>query len=60
MASQVIPFPHPASRPAPIGRQISIDGEFYDDDVPPELFDRDEDIEELSFYVHMAELAHDE
>jgi len=60
MPSQVIPFPSSPSRPASIGRQISIDGEFYDDDVPPELFDRDEDIEELSFYVHMAELAHDE
>lgn len=59
MTSQIIPFPHTTSRP-PANRQLTIDGEFYDDDVPPELFDRDEDIEELSIYVHMAELAHDE
>ena len=55
--NQVIPFP--VRKPQPI-RQVSIDGEYFDDDVPPELFDRDEDLEELSIYVHMAELAHDE
>ncbi len=59
MTSQVIPFPHANARPAPV-RQVTIDGEFYDDELPPELFDRDEDIEELSVYIHMAELAHDE
>lgn len=56
MASQVIPFP--AHRPAPI-RYVSIDGEYFDDDLPPEL-DGDDDREELSHYAHLAELAHDE
>ncbi len=60
MTSQVIPFPARSYKPAPMSRQVSIDGEYFDDDLPPELFDNDEEIEELSVYIHMAELAHDE
>ncbi len=60
MASQIIPFPSPAYKPAPVSRQVSLDGEYFDDDLPPELFDSEEEVEELSIYIHMAELAHDE
>lgn len=58
MPAQVVSFPPPSFRP-PV-RQVSIDGEFADDEMPPELFDRDEDFEELAFYAHLAEQAHDE
>lgn len=60
MPSQIIPFPAAYRQPMPMVRKVSIDGEYFDDDVPPELFDTDEDLEELSTYIHMAELAHDE
>ncbi len=60
MTSLIIPFPQQPRRPMPAPRQVSIDGEYFDDDLPPELFDNDEDLEELSIYVHMAEQAHDE
>lgn len=64
MASQIIPFPTSSIRsgPAPSAfpRQISIDGEYFDDDLPPELFDDGEELDELAVYVHMAEAAHDE
>ena len=60
MTSQLIPFPGPASRHVPMSRQVSIDGEYFDDDLPPELFDTDEDKEDLGIYIHMAEAVHDE
>lgn len=57
MRAQVIPFPaHRA--PAPF-RQSGFDGNFYDDELPPELFDEDEDREDLNLYVHIAEIAQD-
>ena len=48
----------PAHRPAPVSRLISIDGE--DEDLLPLPIDPDEDLETLSMYIHMAELARDE
>ncbi len=48
------PFPTPAPTPNYV-HQIGYDGEFYDDEVPPELFDPDEDLEELAIFVHIAE-----
>lgn len=51
--AQIIPFPSPV----PVRRepQITIDGEFYEDDLPPELFDVEEDREELALYVQIAD-----
>lgn len=48
------PFPTPAPKPNYI-HQIAYNGEFYDDELPPELFDPEEDIEELAMFVHIAE-----
>jgi len=50
--NQVIPFP--VRKPQPI-RQVSIDGEYFDDDVPPVLFDEDEDLEEITLYARIYE-----
>ncbi len=50
--NQVIPFP--VRKPQPI-RQVSIDGEYFDDDVPPILFDEDEDLEEITIYARIYE-----
>jgi hypothetical protein len=33
-----------------------IDGDFYDDELPPELFDREEDMEDLNAFMHVAGL----
>ncbi len=38
----------------PYRPQISIDGEFVEDDMPPLLFDPDEDLSELDMYVQIA------
>ena len=64
--AQIIPFPaRRGPRPARArtsnlnwpnpGWQVSIDGEFAEDDLPPELFDADEDREELALYAHIAD-----
>jgi hypothetical protein len=60
MNAQIIPFP---ARPMPairqtVIRQISIDGEFFEDEIP-ELFDADEDFGELITYVHIADTWND-
>ncbi|MCR6659444.1 MAG: hypothetical protein NVV72_08880 [Asticcacaulis sp.] len=55
MNAQIIPFPAP--KPAPI-RQVSIDGEYFEDDIP-ELFDIDEDFGELAIYAHIADTWND-
>ena len=54
--NQIIQFPNPG-RAAPSGfaRQVSIDGEYFDDDVPPVLFDEDEDLEEITIYARIYE-----
>jgi len=48
------PFHTPAPKPNYI-HQIAYNGEFYDDELPPELFDPEEDLEELAMFVHIAE-----
>ncbi len=56
MNAQIIPFP--AAKPIPV-RQVSIDGEYFEDDVPPALFDADEDDAELAMYVNIADSWND-
>ena len=51
MNAQIIPFLAP--KPLPV-RQVSLDGEYFEDDVPPVLFDADEDDVELARYVSIA------
>lgn len=48
------PHPTPAHKPD-YTHQVRYDGEFYEEDLPPELFDRQEDDEELAVFQHMAE-----
>jgi hypothetical protein len=55
MNAQIIPFPAP--KPTPV-RQVSIDGEYFEDDIP-ELFDIDEDFGELAIYAHIADTWND-
>ncbi|MDI7775646.1 hypothetical protein [Asticcacaulis sp. EMRT-3] len=65
MQAQIIPFPQIISGPkhAPRGeapiRQVSIDGEYFEDDLPPVLFDAEEEREDLAYelgvYVQMAD-----
>jgi len=61
MNAQIIPFPtskpSPAANLTPI-RQVSIDGEYFEDDIP-ELFDADEDFGELEAYLHIADTWND-
>ncbi|ESQ77734.1 hypothetical protein [Asticcacaulis sp. AC402] len=57
MHVHIAPYPT-RQQPAPIG-QPSLDGEIYDDDLPPELFDEDEDREDLVTYIHIAEHVED-
>ena len=57
MNAQVVPFPTRRA-PAPI-RQSTMDGEFYEDDLPPELFDEDEDRDDLTVYIQIAEHVED-
>lgn len=49
-----IPYTPPVRpRPAPPVRPER-DGDFYNDELPPELFDGDEDREELAMYLDIA------
>lgn len=57
MHAQVVPFPT-HRQPTPL-RQSSLDGEYYEDDLPPELFDEDEDREDLVTYIQIAEHVED-
>ncbi len=57
MNAQVVPFPARCA-PAPV-RQVSLDGEYFVDELPPELFDEDEDREDLVTYIHIAEHVED-
>jgi hypothetical protein len=53
--AQIIPFPR-AKRPTPGSWRVTIDGEYSDDDVlPPEMFDDEDDNEELAVYVQIAD-----
>jgi hypothetical protein len=56
MNAQIIPFP--ASKPATPMRQVSIGGEYFEDDIP-ELFDAEEDFGELELYMHIADTWND-
>ncbi len=47
----------PRYRPAPLGPATFHDAEVLDDEIPPELFDEDEDREDLTAYIHIAELS---
>ncbi|MBP2159230.1 MULTISPECIES: hypothetical protein [Asticcacaulis] len=51
-------FPNP--RPIPghkpdYTHQVRYDGEFYEEELPPELFDPQEDDEELAVFHHIAD-----
>ncbi len=48
------PRPAPGHRPDYI-HQVRYDGDFYEDELPPELFDPHEDDEELAAFYHIAE-----
>jgi hypothetical protein len=61
MNAQIIPFPapKPASDPGQTPmRQVSIDGEYFEDDIP-ELFDSDEETGDLEIYIHIADTWND-
>ena len=48
------PYPVPGHKPD-YAHQVRYDGEFYEEDLPPELFDPQEDDEELSAFHHIAD-----
>ncbi len=54
MNAVVIPFPGPKTA-GQLVRYVTVDGEFSDDELPPELFDRGEDLSEMSLYVTLAD-----
>ncbi len=53
------PFPAPARNSNGSLNQTQEDGAFYDDELPPELFDRDEDMEDFQAFMHVAGLSED-
>ncbi len=56
MATTIPYAPTPRQRPVqPVRSEYG--REFYDDELPPELFDNDEDREELAMYLDMARHA---
>jgi hypothetical protein len=57
MNAHVVPFPTRRA-PTPL-HHASLDGEFYEDDLPPELFDEDEDRDDLVTYIQIAEHVED-
>ncbi|MGZ3304498.1 MAG: hypothetical protein ACXU8U_01450 [Asticcacaulis sp.] len=60
MQPTITPFSAPARHSNGSLRQTTFDGEFYDDDLPPELYDEDEDMEDLQAFVHAAAMSGDE
>jgi len=54
------PFPAPARNSNGSVDETQTDGQFYDDELPPELFDREEDLEDLQAFMHVAPLPDDE
>lgn len=52
------PYPVPDRKPD-YAHQVRYDGDFYDDDLPPELFDPQEENEELAVYQYIAEHIED-
>ena len=53
------PFPAPSRNSNGSLNQNQVDGEFYDDELPPELFDREEDMEDLQAFMHVAAIPED-
>ncbi len=53
------PFPTPARNSNGSLNQTQVDGEFYDDELPPELFDREEDMEDLQAFMHVTAIPED-
>ena len=49
-----VPFPAPSRNSNGSLNPPRIDGEFYDDELPPELFDREEDMEDLQAFMHVT------
>ena len=49
-----IPYPVPDRKPD-YAHQVRYDGEFYEEDLPPELFDQQEDVEELAVFRSIAD-----
>lgn len=47
-------YPVPDRKPD-YAHQVRYDGDFYDDDLPPELFDSQEDQDELAVFKTIAE-----
>ncbi len=56
---QPAPFPAPARHSNGSINQTLIDGEFYEDELPPELFDREEDMEDLQAFMHATSIPDD-
>ena len=52
------PFPAPARNSNGSLTPIP-EGEFYDDELPPELFDREEDMEDLQAFMHVSSIPDD-
>ena len=53
------PFPAPSRNSNGSLNQNQVDGEFYDDELPPELFDREEDMEDLQAFMHVTAIPED-
>ncbi len=52
MATAIPYAPPPRQRPVPV--RTEYDNDFYGDELPPELFDNDEDREDVAMYFDMA------
>ncbi len=53
------PFPAPARHSNGAIPARSSGDDFYDDELPPELFDREEDMEDLQAFMHAAAMPDD-
>ncbi len=58
-ASSPSPFPAPARNSNGSLNPANVNGEFYDDELPPELFDQEEDLEDLHAFMHVTSLPDD-
>lgn len=58
-SSSPSPLPAPARPSNGSLNPPRVQGEFYDDELPPELFDRDEDLEDLQAFMHVTALPDD-
>ncbi len=55
----IAPYPAPASHSNGSIAPAPADGQFYDDELPPELFDREEDMEDLQAFLHVVAVTDD-